>query len=109
LLLAQHPVQEVLHGQQIREEGFRQSRREHARDETRQVEKRVGKESDQPQASHRHRPLRSATRGREGAVEEVLFEEIERKEVVEEAFLVQEIELEEIHFEEIGEEEVATG
>jgi hypothetical protein len=117
-------VQEVLHGKQIREEGLGQSRREHARDEARQVEERpVGQEGDQPQTGHRHRPVGGAARGRQGPVEEVVLEEelFEEGILVEEVFvfeevilfeevlLFEEIEREEVQFEEVLEEEIAAG
>lgn len=107
LLLAHARVQEVLHGKQIREEGLGQSRREHARDEAGQVEERpLGQEGDEPQAGHRHRPLRGETRRRQGAVEEIELEEVFVEEVfvVEEIVLVEEELLAQIVFEEIVEE-----
>jgi hypothetical protein len=75
--LAQHDVLEVLHGKQIREESLGQSRREHARDETRQVEKRLRQKGKEPQTSHRHRTLRGQTRRWKSPGEEIVEEVFE--------------------------------
>jgi hypothetical protein len=112
----------ILHGKQVREEGIGKSRREHARDEAREVEeRRLRQEGDEPQAGHRHRTFGSAPRRRKGAVEEIVVEEVFVV-IVEEVFIVlveEVLILEEEHFEEnrrleevlvheeIGEEEVA--
>jgi hypothetical protein len=88
----------VTHGFKVREEIAGQSRKGDARAEARHTEKRkIGQEGEEPQTGHRHRTLRSATRGRQGAVEEIVKEVIEK-------VVVEKVQLEEVFFEEIDEE-----
>jgi hypothetical protein len=91
---------DVKHGCKIREESTGQSREGDARTEARHAEKRkLGQEGEEPQTGHRHRTLRSATRRRQGAVEEIV-EEVEFEEGV-----LKEIQLEEIVVEKVFIEE----
>jgi hypothetical protein len=106
----------LLHGEQVREKVPGQSREGDARAETRHAQKRrLGQEGDEPQAGHRHRTFGSASRRRQGAVEEGLVEEVVfieegvvveegfvfEESFIEESFVIEENLLEEIDFEEV--------
>jgi hypothetical protein len=107
-LLSVHNERRFANGSKVREESAGQSREGDARaEEGHTQERKLGQESEEPQASHRHRTLRSAPRRRQGAVEEVVIEEIELEEIVVKEVFVQEVQLEEVVFEEVVEEEVA--
>jgi hypothetical protein len=85
LLLAQLRVQEDLHGKQVREKSLGQSGKDDARTQTRHApQRRLRQESDEQEASNRHRPLGSQTRRRQGpTTAEVVLEEG----VIEEGFV----------------------
>jgi hypothetical protein len=67
-----------MHGQQIRQKGFRESREDDARAQARHTSERwLGQEGDEPQTGDRDRTLRSTSRRRQspGGAEEVVVEE----------------------------------
>jgi hypothetical protein len=96
---------EVSNGIEVWEVIAETSRKRDAPQEEGNAEERtLGKESDEPQAGHRDRTLRSARERRKGSVEEVVVEEV----VVEKVFaqVLEEVIVEEV-FAQVLEEEVA--
>src|SRR3954447_1857067 len=98
------------HGCKVREESTGQSREGDARTQTRHAEKRrLRQEGEEPQAGDRDRIVGSAPRGRQGAGEEIVFEEVEREKVEFEEVVVEKIFFEKVDkevIEEIFEEAV---
>jgi hypothetical protein len=106
------------HGKQVRTEGLGKSREDDARaEEGHASQRRLGEESDEPQAGDRDRTFGGASRRREGAVEEVVVIEegffieeghfveegvvVEERLFIEEGLFIEEIDFEEINFEEV--------
>jgi hypothetical protein len=100
------------HGK-VRRKGSGESRDRVAQIETRNAEERIGQEGDEPQTGDRDRTVGSATRRRQGAVEEggvveegFVIEEVHVKEVVEQESIVKEGNVEKVVIEEVIIEEI---